>query len=99
MVYLFQCQRDADLFYIGKTKRHLFIRMKEHKKPNSSIGSHLLSCNSCCKNYSINSFKILASGTSDYDIRVKEALLIKIKKPILNDQLLHNGSSFFLNIF
>ena len=29
VVYLFQCQRDADLFYIGKTKRHLFTRMKE----------------------------------------------------------------------
>ena len=30
VVYKFNCSRDADLSYIGKTKRHLVTRAREH---------------------------------------------------------------------
>ena len=30
VVYKYTCLHDADITYIGKTKRHLAIRMKEH---------------------------------------------------------------------
>lgn len=85
--------------YIGKTKRHLATRVKEHRFCKSAVNNHLLSCNNCCNNFSVKRFKILACGRSDMDISIKEALLIKASNPALNQQLHLRGSSYFLNVF
>ena len=99
VVYKFQCLRDADCIYIGKTMRHLAIRVKEHGTSASAINTHLSSCSICKSSFSCNNFSILDTGKNDFETTIKEALHIKAKKPSLNKQLQTHGSSFLLNIF
>ena len=99
VVYKFQCLREANKVYIGKTMRHLVTRVKEHEHSTSAIHDHLLSCLDCKNNYSCNSFSILDSGRNDFEICIKEALHIKRSRPNLNKQLFCQGSCFTLNIF
>ena len=101
VIYKFQCSRDANLAYVGKTKRHLVTRVKEHGTAStpSAIREHLKQCDTCRTEYSINNFRIIDSGKNDFDCCIKEALHIKLCKPTLNTQLSTQGMSFFLNIF
>ena len=50
-------------------------------------------------NFNENQFKILSTGNSDFDCKIREALLIKSEKPTLNQQLFQNGSTFILCVF
>ena len=99
VVYKFQCLRDANTVYIGKTTRHLATRIREHGHSTSAIHDHLLLCEMCKSNFSHSAFRILESGASDLEIIIKEALHIKSSKPSLNKQLFSQGTSFLLNIF
>ena len=99
VVYHFQCSCDKNLSYIGKTKRHLAVRAKEHLEGRTAISNHLDSCHMCKASSSLDDFFVLASGTSDLDIKIKEALYIKKQKPSLNSQLYENGASFLLHVF
>ena len=92
------CPVDPDSSYIGKTKRHLEIRVKEHKNKQSAIRDHMNKC-ICKDNFSIDNFTIIDSGKSNFETQIKESLHIKINKPKLNNQLNSKGSSFFLSIF
>ena len=99
IVYKFKCLRDADNTYIGKTKRHLVTRVKEHDTTPTAINKHLLMCESCKTNFSCDNFSIIDFGKNDFEITIKEALHIKYKKPNINKQLATQGASFILNIF
>ena len=99
VVYKFQCLIDSNKAYIGKTKRHLTTRVKEHCQGPSAIRSHMDECNVCREKVSSESFTIIDSGQTDFDITIKEALYIKSHKPVLNKQLHSQGSSFILNLF
>ena len=65
----------------------------------NAIKDHLSSCITCKDNYSCNSFKVIDSANSDFEVSIKEALHIKHKNPSLNKQLSTNGMSFILKIF
>ena len=84
--------------YIGKTMRHLATRVKEHGNSQSAIHEHLLSCQTCKLNCSQSCFDVIDSGKNNFETTVKEALHIKLKKPMLNKQLFSHGSSFVLNL-
>ena len=99
VVYQFTCLRDANSTYIGKTVRHLATRVKEHATSSSAIKEHLSSCTTCKDNYSCNSFKVIDSANSDFEVSIKEALHIKHRNPNLNKQLSTQGMSFMLKIF
>ena len=102
VVYKFECLRDANTFYIGKTIRHLATRVKEHGSSNSAIYSHLLTCETCKSNFSCNNFSVIwakMTGKNDFEVTIKEAFHIKFSKPIMNKQLFTQGSSFVLNVF
>ena len=101
VVYKFQCLHDVDTTYIGKTKRHLATRVKEHghHTSTSAIRDHMSDCTACQSHYSCNSFQVIDTGNNDLEITIKEALHIKMHKPKLNRQLFCQGSSFVLNIF
>ena len=71
--------RDANTFYIGKTKRHLATRVREHSQSSSAIHEHLTNCAMCKSNYSVNSFRVVDVGNSDLAISIKEAMHIKLK--------------------
>ena len=92
VVYKFQCG-SCNASYYGKTDRHLKVRSAQHigispltfkkVKPSaeSSICDHLLFCN---HNPSFDDFTILAQRTNKFLLEIKERLLIKRDKPILN---------------
>ena len=98
VVYQFNCSCDKNISYIGKTKRHLATRSREHFEGGSAIFDHF----NICKPQNIptiNNFKILNTGQSDFAIKIKEALYIKYKKPSLNSKLFQGGMSYLLNVF
>ena len=104
LVYKFTCLRDSDTYYIGKTKRHLVTRVKEHVtpkvSPKSEIKNHIFECNSC-KNaqLSTSNFRILKQCKNDYSARISEALLLKKFHPKLNTQKYTKGESYLLKVF
>ena len=53
-------------------------------RQESSIRDHLLQCD---KNPSFDAFTILAHGNKKYLLEIKESLLIKCYKPILNKNI------------
>mgnify|MGYP000436362814 FL=1 len=90
IVYRFNCSVDQNVAYIGKTKRHLGVRMKEHTTPSSSYSAvfeHLATCN-CSPN-----FVVLKSCSDENELPTMEALLILEQKPNLNTALSGQGSS------
>ena len=101
VVYNFTCSVDRNVTYVGKTKRHLLTRIREHTRPTvsvdnqSAIFNHILECN--C-NVSESNFKILHSCTSDYDLGVCEALIIRDLQPSLNCSIVSQGQSLFLKL-
>ena len=85
--------------YYGETNRHFKVRSGEHTgisplafkktKPSqskeSTICYHLLNCN-----YNIlpfEKFTILTNGNSEFVLQIKESLLIKGDRPILNKSI------------
>ena len=102
-VYKYTCGRCNSTYY-GKTDSHLEVRSGENigispltfKKTKPSKGSafrdHLLNCNNIP---SFEEFTILANGNNKFVHEIKETLLIKRDRPILNK----NSSSAKLFLF
>ena len=92
VVYKYSCGRCNSSYY-GETHRHLKVRAGEHigisaltskrikPSPDSSVRDHLLNCNNCP---SFDEFNILTHGSSKFYLEIKESLLIKRDKPVLN---------------
>ena len=103
VVYKFQCGR-CNASYYGETDRHLKIRLEEHigispltfKKvklsAKSSIRDHLLFCNN---DSSFDDFTILTQRTNKFLLEIRENLLIKYDKPILNKSISSTPLSLF----
>ena len=91
VVYLFEGSCDKNQTYIGRTKRHLATRAREHFSGNSAIVEHISSCNTC-NHATIDNFNILSHSNNDFDDGVKEALYIKRQKPFLNKHLHQHGA-------
>ena len=101
VVYQFTCA-SCQASYIGQTTRHLHHRVAEHAgvshltgRPvktlvHSSIRDHCRQCEG--QDCSLRDFKVLASGSTDIDLLVRERLLIEKLKPALNG----NSGSFEL---
>ena len=95
MVYKYMCGRCNSSYY-GETDRHLKVRSREHigispltfrkVKPSieSAIRDHLLNCNNIA---SFDEFTILAYGHHKYILKLKESLLIKRARPVLNKNI------------
>ena len=102
-VYKIQCGR-CNASYFGETDRNLKIRSGEHtgispltfKKvtpsAESSIHDHIVFCN---HEPSFDDFTILAQRTNKFLLEIKESLLIKRDKPILNKNI-SSAPLFFL---
>ena len=88
VVYKFVCP-GCNACYIGERTRHLSTRIEEHlekdKKPH--ISKHLDE-NHHCKNLSTpDCFQIIDSASSNFWLKLKEAMYITWTKPSLNRQL------------
>ena len=90
--------------YYGKTSWHFFTRTAEHigisnltgkhvkNVKESAASDHLLQCD-CANDF--DHFDILASDTNCFRLLIKESLLIRCDKPVLN----HTVRSFPLKLF
>ena len=95
VVYKYTCGSCKSSYY-GETDRHLKVRCGEHigispltsKKiklsKESAIRDHLLICNNVP---SFDEFSILAHGNNRFVLEIKESLLIKRDKPVLNKNI------------
>ena len=93
VIYRYTCA-ECNSSYVGQTTRHLRHRIAEHTgtshltgktmkaKVHSSIREH---CSRCPGSECISqNFKILARGSTELELLVKERLLINREKPVLN---------------
>ena len=78
---------------------YLATRIKERNNSQSAIHEHSPSSQNCKLNFSHNCFDVIDSGKINFETTGKEALYVKLKKPMLNKQLFLHGSSFALNLF
>ena len=94
--YLYTCS-SCKAAYVGKTYRHKRVRLCEHMGISPRTGKlvkgtamtavreHMLNCNT---KVAEGDFTILSKGGEYKDLEIKESLLIKKLKPVLNkDQL------------
>ena len=105
VLYKFLCG-CCNVTYVGKTKRHCKIRMCEHLGLSHKTGknlkyseahatvvrSHLEVTKHICD---FDSFKIIGHARNDFELLIKESLLINKLKPSLNKQV----DSFKLALF
>ena len=91
VVYKFTCGVDPQHSYIGKTIRHLGIRIKEHKTKASAILDHRLDCSCSCD---VDNFEVIDNSFDDFTLRILEAIHIKQSNPKMNRQLTNDGSFF-----
>ena len=87
LVYKFTCASSSSS-YIGETCRHFKTRIEEHiKKDNKShIFKHPHSTSTFFDSYNSLCFKIIDKANSKFDLKIKEVLHIKWRKPNLNAQ-------------
>ena len=103
LVYCYSCSSCSAIYY-GKTHQHFFTRAAEHmgisnltskrvkNVKESAVSDHLLQCN-CAIDF--DHFDVLASDTNSFRLLIKESLLIKRDKPVLNRTV----KSFPLKLF
>ena len=103
IIYRYTCS-NCKVTYYGKTFRHFYTRAAEHmgisnltgkrlkNVKQSAISDHLLQCN-CAINF--DDFSILARDCNKFKLLLRESLLIKRDKPILNRTI----KSFPLELF
>ena len=81
---------DCQDFYIGKTKRRLHDRKTEQFKSitsschASAIADHVTSTG---HNFKWDHYDILAKGRTDTHCKIKETLLMRELRPVLNDNV------------
>jgi len=92
VIYKFSCGRCNSTYY-GETIRSLKVRICEHSglspltgkrvvnNNNSAIKDHMLFCDHVVRP---DDLKVLASGSSEFRLKIQESLLISRDKPILN---------------
>ena len=87
VVYKFVFTR-CNACYVGETTRLLTTRIKEHLKAGKKlhIYQHLSSNQSCFNSCFDDCFSILDHASTNYQLKIKEALTIKWLDPILVKQ-------------
>ena len=75
----------------------MVIRTKEHLSANSAVYDHISQCD-IGKNSSIDNFRIVNNGNSDFGIKIREALYIKYNKPSLNNQFFSERNLSLIHI-
>ena len=97
VVYKFSCG-DCTITYIGKTTRHLKVRMCEHlgishitgkprkfnPKQDTAVKKHLRESGHKC---TLDNFSIISRARNNLDLSIKESLLIGKEQPVLNRQV------------
>ena len=90
VVYEFSCA-GCKASYIGETTRHLTTRINEHFETDkhSMIYKHLNQNHNCKVMSNENCFVSIDSASTEFTLKIKEAIHIEWKKPTLNKQKNH----------
>ena len=105
VVYKYTCKLDANISYLGKTKRHLITRVAEHGdlkagEKKTAVASHIVKCPTCKQNeICLDDFEVVKHCKTDFETKIHEALLIRKLRPKMNVQLYNSGASYLLKIF
>ena len=103
LIYRCRC-RNGNVTYYGKTYRHFFTRAGEYmgnskltekrvkNLKESAVSDHRLQCD-CV--FSFDDFDVLVSDANNFRLLIKESLLIKQDKPILNRTIKSFPSKLF----
>ena len=103
IVYCYTCS-ICKVTYFGKTFQHFFTKASKHigtstltgkcirNTKESAISDHLLQCYSPI---TFDDFEISASDSTKFKLLIKQSLLIKCNKPVLN----RTTGSFWLDLF
>ena len=103
LIYCYTCS-NCNVTYYGKTYQHFFTRAAEHMGISnliekwvknvkvSAVSDYRLQCEYVI---SFDDFDVLASETNNFRLLIKESLLIKSHKPVLNRTI----KSFPLKLF
>ena len=95
VVYGVHCT-NCDSFYVGKTKRHMATRYREHCNPKrpTAVTTHIMTEN---HDFSLDDMTILDTSNyrTDEELYIKETLVIRELKPDLNEHV----SSYPLELF
>ncbi len=84
-VYKFKCA-SCNACYIGETTKRYIDRAREHlhTDKSSAVYKHLRESNDCHASNDENSFSLLDTARTQYQLKIKEALYIEKLKPELN---------------
>ena len=90
VVYKFCCA-SCNACYVGQTIRHLKQRMHEHLlgDKNSHVYKHIHSNAQCKESANNERFSFIDTDSTEYKIKIKEAMHIKWLRPSLNHQVKH----------
>ena len=85
VVYRFLCA-DCNACYVGETSQHLSTRVREHlvSDRTSYIFGHLHNSPQCRTLCSDECFNILDHASTNFQLKIKEAIHIQWEKPTLN---------------
>ena len=78
IIYCLKGSYDKSQSYIGKTKRHLVVRVQGHlsgQSGKSSVHEHITSCKDC-HSCSIRNIHTLAHANTDFEAKIKERLYV-----------------------
>ena len=99
ILYKFSCG-GCNSTYLGKSKRHYLVRVFEHlgislttgknysynpKNNNNTAVLNHIKCSNC--NANLDNFRIIGSARNDYQLCLKESLLIQLHKYNLNTNI------------
>ena len=87
IVYKSACA-NCKVCYVGETTRHFITRINEHlqKDATSNIFKHLQESRACNNK---DCFSIIDRATTEYQLKIKEAMDIKWIRPKLNKKVKH----------
>ena len=90
IIYKFSCA-SCNACYVGETIRHFSKLMHEHTSSDRSfhVYKHLQISESCRTSCNLDCFKILDSAPTRYQVKLRESMYIKRKKPDLHQQVKH----------
>ena len=90
VIYKFVCP-GCNACYIGETSCHLSTRIKEHLEADKKCHSfaHAVHNENCQALSTKNCFEVIASASSSFRLKLKEAMRTIWKNPSLNKQQKH----------
>ena len=90
IVYKFICA-NYKVCYVGETTRHFITIINEHlqKDTKSCIFKHQQESRACISVCNKDCFSVIDQATTEYQLKMKEAMHIKWIRPKLNKQVKH----------